>query len=579
MANDVEAIAQVSIPAKKHFKWSHLFTYLYVGFVAFYVGYPIFLILLNSFNEAVIATTPVYSLLPWKEAFSEPGTFEALYNTFKLTFVTQLWAYPPAIFIAWLLARTNTPWSGAFEYCFWIAFFLPNSANTLGWMFLLDPHIGALNQFYSWLSGVEKGPFNIYSFAGLVWVKLFSNTIAIKIMFLTPAFRRMDAALEEASRMSGASNIGTMLRITVPVMVPTILITFLISMLRIFEGFETELLLGTPWGFYVYSTKIAELARAEPPLANQAAALGSITLVLLAIFVPFQQKVFSRRHWHTLTGQIKPYLIDIGKWQHASFALLVLIQILLLGVPLVCVTLATFMKRFGYFFVPNAWTTEYWAQILTDPMLVEATRNTFLLAGINALLSPMTAVIIAYIIVRTKLPSRRALDFFIWMPSAVPGILSGLGLMWMFLGLPFLRPVYGTIYALVIVTILNQITHGSVIMKAALVQLGPELEEASRMSGAGSLKTIFKVTMPLVSQTMVLLAVMSFMFSAQATASIILLASTETRTLALIALDAIMGGRREVASVVVFLITLLTAGVAMVARWYGLRIGLQQGGR
>lgn len=579
MAKDIGVLAPAPVSAGRLLKWSHIFTYLYVGFVAFYVGYPIFLILLNSFNEAVIATTPVYSLLPWKEAFSEAGTFGALYNTFKLTFVTQSFAYPPAIFIAWLLARTNTPWSNAFEYCFWLAFLLPNSANTLGWMFLLDPHIGALNQFYTWLSGSEKGPFNIYSFAGLVWVKLFSNTIAIKIMFLTPAFRRMDAALEEASRMSGASNIGTMLRITVPIMVPTLLITFLISMLRIFEGFETELLLGTPWGFYVYSTKIAELARAEPPLANQAAALGSITLLLLAIFVPFQQKVFSARNWQTLTGQIKPLLINIGKWRYAAFGFLALIQMLLLGVPLVCVTLATFMKRFGYFFVPNAWTTEYWAKILTDPMLVEATRNTFVLAGINALLSPVTAVIVAYIIVRTKLPCRRTLDFFIWAPSAIPGILSGLGLMWMFLGVPFLRPVYGTIYALVIVTVLNQLTSGSVIMKAALVQLGSELEDASRMSGAGYVKTIFKVIMPLVSQTTVLLAVLSFMFSAQATSSIILLASTETRTLALVALEAILGGAREVASVVVFLITLLTAGVAIVARWYGLRIGLQQIGR
>jgi iron(III) transport system permease protein len=212
-------------------------------------------------------------------------------------------------------------------------------------------------------------------------------------------------------------------------------------------------------------------------------------------------------------------------------------------------------------------------------MLVEATRNTFVLAGINALLSPVTAVIVAYIIVRTKLPCRRTLDFFIWAPSAIPGILSGLGLMWMFLGMPFLRPVYGTIYALVIVTVLNQLTSGSVIMKAALVQLGTELEDASRMSGAGYVKTIFKVIMPLVSQTTVLLAVLSFMFSAQATSSIILLASTETRTLALVALEAILGGAREVASVVVFLITLLTAGVAIVARWYGLRIGLQQIGR
>ena len=97
---------------------------------------------------------------------------------------------------------------------------------------------------------------------------------------MTPAFRRMDASMEEASRMSGASALTTMVRITVPAMTPVIIVVFLLSVIRIFSSFEIELLLGVPWGFYVYSTKIVDLARQEPPLVNQAAALGSVILDL-----------------------------------------------------------------------------------------------------------------------------------------------------------------------------------------------------------------------------------------------------------------------------------------------------------
>ena len=79
-------------------------------------------------------------------------------------------------------------------------------------------------------------------------------------MLMTPAFRRMDASMEEASRMSGASAFTTLWRITVPAMTPVIVVVFLLSVIRIFSSFEIELLLGVPWSFYVYSTKIVDLA-------------------------------------------------------------------------------------------------------------------------------------------------------------------------------------------------------------------------------------------------------------------------------------------------------------------------------
>ena len=71
--------------------------------------------------------------------------------------------------------------------------------------------------------------------------------------------------MEEASRMSGANIFITMLRITIPVMTPVLIVVLLLSVIRIFSSFEIELLLGVPWGFYVYSTKIVDLARRSRP--------------------------------------------------------------------------------------------------------------------------------------------------------------------------------------------------------------------------------------------------------------------------------------------------------------------------
>jgi ABC-type Fe3+ transport system permease subunit len=127
----------------------------------------------------------------------------------------------------------------------------------------------------------------------------------------------------------------------------------------------------------------------------------------------------------------------------------------------------------------------------------------------------------------------------------------------------------------VIASVLGGVTLSTQILKANFVQLGKELEEASRMSGAGFWKTYFRVVLPLMAQTMVMVGVLKFMFASHHTSSIILLATSETRTLSLLALDQVAAGYREVASITVILIMALTLGVAVIARSLGLKVGVR----
>ena len=544
-----------------------------IGFMGFYVLYPLTLIVINSFNTATIVEPEVYGLDAWRKAFAEPGIWRSLWNSIKIGIVLQIIALPSGIFISWLLARTNIYCAGLFEFGFWISFILPNLATTFGWMLLLDPSTGLIN---NWLRQLPFGlNFDIYSFWGIIWAHVMANGISTKVMLMTPAFRRMDASLEEASRMSGASPLTTLLRITIPAMTPVIIVVFLLSVIRIFSSFETELLLGVPWGFYVYATKIVDLARQEPPLVNQAAALGSVILIFLVAFIPIQRRLIARRHFTTVTGQFKPKIIELGVWRIPATIFVGLVVFMLDVVPVLSVFGGSFMTRFGFFNLPKTWTTEYWRMALSDPRILQGLQNTLIIAFSAAIFGAFFFSLIGYILVRTKFPGRGILDSICWLPSAIPGVLSGLGLLWMFLGTPFFRPFYGTLFLLVIASVLGGITLATQILKSNFVQLGNELEEASRMSGAGFWRTYFKVVFPLMAQTMVLVAVLKFMFAAQQTSSIILLATSETRTLSLLALDQVAAGYREVASITVIFIMLLTLGVALVARSFGLKVGIR----
>ena len=546
-----------------------------IGVMGFYVLYPLTLIVINSFNIATIAEPPVYGLKAWREAFSEYGIWRSLWNSVKIGIVLQVIALPLGIFISWLLARTNILFANALEFGFWISFFMPGLATTFGWMLLLDPSTGLINSWLRQIPLLSGLNFDIYSFAGIIWVHLVSNGMSTKVMLMTPAFRRMDASMEEASRMSGASAFTTMWRITVPAMTPVIVVVFLLSVIRIFSSFEIELLLGVPWSFYVYSTKIVDLARQEPPLVSHAAALGSVILIFLAAFIPIQRKLITRRQFTTVTGQFKPKIIDLGVWRYPATAFVSFIVFILDVVPLLSVLGGSFMTRFGFFNLPKTWTLEYWRMALSDPRILHGLHNTLIVAVSAGLVGALAFSLIGYVLVRTKLPGRSVLDSICWLPSAIPGVLSGLGLLWMFLGTPFFRPFYGTIVLLVVAQVLGGITIATQILKANFIQLGKELEESSRMSGAGFWRTYLRIVFPLMAQTMVMVGVIKFMFAAQHNSAIILLATSETRTLSLLALDQVAAGYREVASITIIMVTVLTLGLAIVARSFGLKVGIR----
>jgi len=169
------------------------------------------------------------------------------------------------------------------------------------------------------------------------------------------------------------------------------------------------------------------------------------------------------------------------------------------------------------------------------------------------------------------------LDLIIWGSAAVPGILSGMGLLWLFLLTPGLAFLYATIWALILVVIIQGKTLGVNMSKAVFVQIGQDMEESARIAGAGWFRAFFTIWIPLLMPTLILLGVMNFTYAASTTSSIILIASADTMTLSIMALEMASPsiGLWEEASIVSIVIIVLTVDVALVARRFGLRFGVR----
>lgn len=550
---------------------------LVLGVAGFFVLYPILLIVINSFQTARPGLTAHYGLEGWRVALFEPGMRQAIYNTFALIVARQLLSFPIGILLAWLLARTDLPGKGWLEFLFWLSFFLPSLSVTLGWILILDPEYGVANQFWSSLFGTQKGPFNIYSFWGIVWTHLGHNTTAVKVMLLTPAFRNMDAALEEASSASGAGTFRTVVRIVLPLMTPALVVVAILAIINGLQAFEIEMILGAPMGLQVYSTKIYNLVNQEPPLFGPATALSAVILLVLMPFIVAQRWLTGRKEYTTVTGRYQSRPIRLDAWRYPALALVGGIGLLITVVPMGFLLAGTFMSLFGFFHIENAWTFLNWKRVFQDQIFLNSLRSTLLVSSGACFLAVIWFSVTAYIVVKTKFVWRSLLDYISWLPSAVPGILMGIGLLWLFLDLPFFRPFYGSVGLLVIAMVIGSMTLGTQVIKANLLQLSTELEEASKAAGASWWTTYRRIIVPLMFPTLVLVGVVSFIHAARDISTVALLATSHSRTLALLQLDFMVSGRYESAAVVSAIVMFLTTGVALAGRICGLRIGLRAG--
>jgi iron(III) transport system permease protein len=553
----------------------NLICWLVLGLAVFAVLYPAGVIILNSFEKPSEKFLSGFSLQAWRLAFSDPAILSAIWNTLIITLARQAIALPIAVLLAWVIARTNIPGAGPLEFLIWLGYFLPPLPVTMGWILLLDPDYGVLNQWLVHLPFVSKAPFNIYSFWGIVWAHLTTSTIAVEVMLLTPAFRNMDATLEEASLVAGAGVLGTIRRIVVPLMTPVVGVVLLLGVVHSLQAFELELVLGFPFRFYVFSTQIYWLVNQQPPQFGAATALGSTILFLMAPLIALQRRGVAGRSFATVGGRYKGHRQILGKWRWPIFAALLAVALLITVIPLSFLTLASFMTRFGYFNVPKPWTALHWSRAIEDSVFLESLKNTVVLAGATALVSVVLFTMIAYIVIRTNFVGRVVLDLVSWLPSTLPGIILGLGLLSVFLGTPFLRPLYGSMFLLIVATVISSMTLGVQVIKGALTQLAVELEEAAKVAGGSAWNSFRDVVLPIISPSLLLVGTLSFIAAARNVSTVALIAASRTRPLSLLQLDFLVESRYESAAVIGIIVVALTTGVALISRLLGLRTGIE----
>ena len=552
--------------------WTWIPLTLLVGFLFLILAYPLALLFVKSFVISRPGQPTVWAINGWIEAFSDVNLAIAIGNTFYLAFVRVIITSVLAIFFAWVVTRTDTPLKGFIEVTLWLGFFLPLLPMTMGWILLLDPYYGLINKFLMKVFALSQPPFDIYSYWGIIWCHLAFST-SVRFLLMTPAFTAMDAALEDAARTSGSSNMGVLMRITVPILAPAILASTALGFIRSLESLEIEMVLGIPAGIYVVPTKIWDYIHWEPPLYDRATALCSIFL-LFVFFLIWLHRIFLRgKEFTTISG--RSYMVrtfPLGRWRWATCAFCLLFIGVMIILPLATLIMGTFMEFFGNFDTEKVWTVHHWTAVFADPVFLRSLRNTLTLGLAAGIGGTLLYALISYLIVRTRLPGRGAIDILSWLPWALPGVLISLALLWAVLGSgEYVKLIYGTVSVLVLAIIIKEMPLGTQIVKAGVLQISNELEEASSAAGATWLAGFRRILLPLLKPTMLAVGIIVFISAARDIPTVIFLATNQNRTLSLLMLDYMADANKEKAAVLgVFLVFLIFA-LLVIGRLLGFR--------
>jgi iron(III) transport system permease protein len=548
-----------------------------LAILSFVVLAPIYLLVVSGVLVESPGHAAGYSLAAWLAAFSEPGVANAFLNTLIVTALVQAISIPMAILIAWVIARTDMPGARFAELLFWVTFFIPTLAVTSGWILVWDPKFGLGNQLLMRTGFFTTAPFSIYSIAGIVFTHLTSLSISTKVMMMAPSFRNLDANLEEAARMSGAGALGTLFRIVVPASMPMVCVASLMSLIRSFESFEVELVLGTPFRFSVYSTKIYSLIHQTPVNYAGATALSMLILTTVLPLVILQHWISHRRQYTTLTGHFKPTLFSLGKWRWPVAIAVFSVASLATILPLAFLLTGSVMNLYGHFELERVWSLRHWGVVLGDPGFMKALNNTLTLGLATMVLAVIFFSLIAYIIARTDYFLRWAYDLITWLPFMIPGIVLSLGYMFFSLNNSFMQFLYGTKYLLVLILALTVMTFSVQMLKSSFLQLGADFEEAGRVNGGSFTYTMRHILVPLMLPTMAAVAVMVFGAVSRQVGSIVLLTTSDTEPLSIMQLGYLMAEDYSAASVVGSILVGLGVLLALVVRKSGYQFGVHKG--
>jgi len=514
---------------RPRFNWQPVVTGVVVLLVAFLVILPLVFLVEESLNTGDPMAFPPeqYGIANYVAIFDED--INVLFNTLIIAVMATIMAILIGFTLAWILTRTNVPGREKLERLMELPYYMTPLVGALAWAVIAGPKSGFVNQLWK-ASGGTGNLVDIYGYFGIAWVMaLFEGTVAF--VMIAASMKSMDPALEESARVMGASKFRTMLTVTLPLVMPGVLGATLFVFAEMLGSFAAALVIGIPARIYVITTAIWDSTLSYPPDYGRASAMGLSLFVVMFGMLTFYRWRINKGSFATISGKaFRPRPMDMGKLSWLLLGLCCLYIFVSVILPIAAL-LFTSLQRFATVILSQSEFTlaNYRTALSLGPVRIALVNSLSLGFGVASVGVVLMAVLV-WIIYRSRMVGRGAVEYLVMFPQAVPRLVFGLALLWAWLNIPI--PIYGTLWLLAIAYLTVMLPLGVRTIAGVVLQIDKSLEECARVCGAGWLYQMRTVTMPLLKPGLLAAWLLIFMACVRELGTSVLLMGPNAKVIA-----------------------------------------------
>jgi iron(III) transport system permease protein len=461
---------------------------------------PVGLIVYQSFlNGPFFLASTHLSFSAYAYVLSDPDFYRALWTTTIFAIGIVVVAVPLGGVLAFLLTRTDIKGKAWLETLVLMPMFLSSIVLAFGYTVSVGP-VGFVSLAVQNVIGYV--PWSIYGMPGLIVIGGLSHVPHV-YLYVSSAMRNLPSDLEEAARTAGASVWRVSLDVTLPMVLPSIVFAAALNLLLGFEMFGIPLVLGDPNGVLVLTTYIYKLTTLFGKPSYHVMAVVAVCLLLITFPLVYAQRRLLRhsRRFTALGGKgARANPLRLGRnGQIISFAFISLWLFVSVVLPIGGIVLRAFVDQWGVGVNPfQHLTLRHFTHLFDVASLYRGIINTILISVFGGAIAVFVYLMIGLAGHRNRGRSNTVLDYTVLLPRALPGLVIGLAFFWVFLFTPFLRPLRPTLFALLVAYIVVGLSYGLRLLQATLMQVGPELEESARTTGATIGRTWKDIVVPII---------------------------------------------------------------------------------
>jgi iron(III) transport system permease protein len=501
---------------------------------------------------------------PFRRVLNDPATWTALGHTLWVSLAAMMISGLVGGAMALVVALTDLPAKRLAVFGFIMLLMVPSQITTIAWIELLGPSSVLLH-----LVGLAPAPGTrhpLYSATGITLL-LGLEHAPLVFLGLRTALRSLPADLIEAARASGARPPRVVRTVIVPLMGPSLIAGMALAFVSNIGNFGTPALLGIPARFPMLTTLIYQrLSGFGPRVLSEVAVLSLLLGVIAIVGVLFESWLAGRRDVRVDGAAATPVRLPLGPWRWPVVALVWGFLTLTLLVPLAALLATALVKAYGQPFGLATATLENFRFILFDhPAARRAVVNSFALAFSAAVLLFLTAVPVAYFAVWRRRRLMRALVLATELSYALPGVVLAIAAILIFIRPVFGLSLYNTLGIILMAYLARFFTLAHRPVAAAFRQLDIHLEEAAQMSGAGFVRRVLTVALPLVAPAAAAGGLLVFLTAFNELTVSALLWSAGHETLGVVVFSLEQGGDNTLAAAIASLTVAATVGLMAIA--------------